>query len=193
MLDKLIMHTVVMNKARQYAAGVYCRLDTVVTVILMLLLLAACSTSPQEVVIRDVSDSNRTATTRVDAGVKSSSKKTVGIDSSGQNRAGDVNREPVTNEVQPVYSASARQKSPLQKKLLTSAQKKLSANEPQAAIVLAEKGLRIDRKDPQFYILLARAYEQLGDKQQSSYFARQGLRYVRKGSEEYQVLKRLAA
>jgi hypothetical protein len=150
-----------------------------------IILLSACATSPKEVIIRDA-----TGSVSGNAEVKVAHQE-VG---SGTVNSDDAKNSasPVVN-VQPVSPKIIRPSSPLQQKILQSAQQKLAANDSEGAIVLAEKGLRIDRKDPQLYIVLARAYEQLGDKLQASYFARQGLRYVRKGSEEYQVLKRLAA
>jgi tetratricopeptide (TPR) repeat protein len=50
------------------------------------------------------------------------------------------------------------------------------ANFP-AAIAAAERGLRIDRRVPELYLILAQSYFQLAMPQQADAFARQGLRY----------------
>ena len=161
----------------QLMSGLYFRPYNKVIAILLTVLLSACASSPKEVVIRDVTsakstESNKTYSTKV------------------QGKTGVTTRESIASEIQPVYSASARQQSPLKDKLLLSAQNKLAANDPQGAIVLAEKGLRIDRKDPQFYIVLADAYARVDNKKQSGYFAQQGLRYAQKDSQEYRTLQR---
>jgi hypothetical protein len=175
---------IVENKVIRFMDRICCRLHKPVAAISMMALLAACNTSPQEVVIRDVTEPSRGTT------ADASLKKSVGINKTDQAKRGVTTREAIAAEVQPVYSASARRQSPLQKKILLSAQKKLSTNDPQGAIVLAEKGLRIDRKDPQFYIVLADAYARVENKRQSTYFAQQGLRYAQKDSQEYRALKR---
>jgi Tfp pilus assembly protein PilF len=80
--------------------------------------------------------------------------------------------------------------SPLKTKLIAQSEKKLIDNDPKAAIILAERGLRIDRKEPRFYQVLASAYDALSNPSQSVYFAKQGLRYAKNGSEVYQSLSR---
>ncbi|EGG93554.1 hypothetical protein IMCC1989_1077 [gamma proteobacterium IMCC1989] len=179
MLDELEV-----KKVMVCANSLFCLSYKKAALTLLAIVLTACGTSPQEVVIRDVNDANVRrdsvgSDNSVEAGVITSAKKQTVI-----------TREATAETIQPVYSASARSQSPLQKKLLVSAQDKLSSNDPQGAIVLAEKGLRIDRKDPQFYIVLADAYERLDDKKQSTYFAQQGLRYAQKDSPEYRNLQR---
>ena len=161
--------------------NVYCCSRKKIIVTLMAVLLSACASSPKEVVIRDVAGSSSIAAIN-HAEIDGQAKKQSVIE--------DVSRESTPVAIQPVYSASARQHSPLQKKLLVSAKKELVDNNPREAIVLAEKGLRVDRKDSQFYIILADAYERMGDKQQSMYFAQQGLRYAQKDSREYSELTR---
>lgn len=54
------------------------------------------------------------------------------------------------------------------------------------AIEQAERGLRIDRRQPQLYLILAQSYWQLGKSALASQFARQGLRYLGQGSEVLQ-------
>jgi len=160
--------------------NLYCCTQKII-VALMVVLLSACASSPKEVVIRDVGGSSSIAAIHHEE-IDGQAKKQSVIE--------EVSRESTPVAIQPVYSTSARLQSPLQKKLLESAQEKLSNNDPQGAIVLAEKGLRIDRKDPQFYIILADAYARIDNKKQSSYFAQQGLRYAQKDSREYRALQR---
>ena len=148
-----------------------------VMAVFITVLLSSCASPSKEVIIRDAASDKNPKVNEANATAIQSEK-------------GAPSRESIALEVQPVYSASVRQRSPLQKKILASAQDKLSSNDPQGAIVLAEKGLRIDRKDPQFYIILADAYARIDNKKQSSYFAQQGLRYAQKDSREYRALQR---
>lgn len=46
------------------------------------------------------------------------------------------------------------------------------------AIASAERGLRIDRRQPELYLLLARSYRALGRPDRARQFAGQGLRYI---------------
>lgn len=63
-------------------------------------------------------------------------------------------------------------------RLLQESRSKLAARDWQAAIASAERGLRIDRREAELYLLLAQAYRELGNLDRSVQFARQGLRYV---------------
>ncbi|WP_052481164.1 tetratricopeptide repeat protein [Gilvimarinus agarilyticus] len=47
------------------------------------------------------------------------------------------------------------------------------------AIASAERALRIDRRNPAVYLLLAENYQRLGNRNQAEQFAQQGLRYSR--------------
>jgi hypothetical protein len=104
----------------------------------------------------------------------------------------EVNRNDpdAIEKVQPVLPASPNPvaESPLKTQLIEQSYKKIVENDLQAAIVLAERGLRVDRKEPRFYEVLAQAYQGLANKTQSVYFAQQGLRYAQKGSKVYQTL-----
>ncbi len=62
--------------------------------------------------------------------------------------------------------------------LLAKGKKALSSKQPMLAIEQAERGIRIDRTEPELYLLLARAYDALGEVTKAANFARQGLRYV---------------
>ena len=67
---------------------------------------------------------------------------------------------------------------PLNSQLKQQAEQSLQQRRWQQAILFAERGLRINRKEPFFYWVLSTAYQQLADTQQSVNFARQGLRYI---------------
>ena len=82
----------------------------------------------------------------------------------------------------PVYQERATPTLPIVERLFSQADAALKAAQWQQAIATAEKGLRIERKDPRFYWVLASAYLELADKKQSQDFARQGLRYADKNS-----------
>lgn len=56
------------------------------------------------------------------------------------------------------------------------------------AIALAERGLRINRRNPQLYLILAESYWQQLLPVQAKQFAQKGLRYSRKDSEVYGLL-----
>ncbi|MCE2027544.1 hypothetical protein [Sessilibacter corallicola] len=62
--------------------------------------------------------------------------------------------------------------------LLAKGKRALSSKQPMLAIEQAERGIRIDRTEPELYLLLARAYDALGEVTKAANFARQGLRYV---------------
>lgn len=51
------------------------------------------------------------------------------------------------------------------------------------AIATAERGLRIDRREPRLYYLLAQSYRARSDDYRARQFAQQGLRYADGGSE----------
>lgn len=57
------------------------------------------------------------------------------------------------------------------------------AQDYQAAIATAERGLRIERRAPDLYLVLAQSYLQLGEAQKAAMFAQQGLRFAPQGSD----------
>lgn len=59
----------------------------------------------------------------------------------------------------------------------------------QGAIASAERGLRIDRREPALYLLLARSYLELAQPRQADEFARQGLRFTTPGTVLYDALE----
>jgi len=63
------------------------------------------------------------------------------------------------------------------------ARSQYQAADYQAAIATAERGLRIDRRAADMYLLLAQSYIQLDQPQKAKMFAQQGLRYALKGSD----------
>lgn len=78
--------------------------------------------------------------------------------------------------------------------LLTDARRHLVAQNWEAASASAERGLRIDRREPELYLVLARAYLGLADPHRALEFVRQGLRYANNDSSPVTVdLKRLQA
>ena len=146
-------------------------------VILVGVSLVACSSSNGPVVIREVGEK---AVVSVPPKPKTGQNSTV---ASRQKITPTIVR-PATSSSRPISSLS-----PLQQQLLKQSQKKLVDREPKQAIVLAERGLRIDRKEPRFYEVLAAAYHMLGDSEQSMHFARQGLRYAKPESDDYRRLQ----
>ncbi|MGD8175613.1 tetratricopeptide repeat protein [Marinimicrobium sp. ARAG 43.8] len=59
----------------------------------------------------------------------------------------------------------------------------------QGAIASAERGLRIDRREPELYLVLAQSYMTLAQPEQARQFARQGLRFSPPDSHLYQALE----
>lgn len=87
---------------------------------------------------------------------------------------------PQTKTVAPVGNAAAS--------LITQARAQYAAKNYQAAIATAERGLRIDRRAPELYLILAQSYVQLANTQLAKQFVQQGIRYSQAGSEVAQSL-----
>lgn len=66
-----------------------------------------------------------------------------------------------------------------------------NARNYQVAIATAERGLRIDRRAPELYLILAQSYLQLAMPQQAEQFTQQGLRYAPSGSGIAEALLRV--
>lgn len=57
------------------------------------------------------------------------------------------------------------------------------------AVAAAERGLRIDRREPELYLVLAQSYLDLAQAEQARQFAEQGLRHSPPDSRLYQALE----
>lgn len=123
-----------------------------------LVLLSACTSTSTAVSVRDIeaAPTEPTVSYRVDA--------------------------PTQAKSTPVYQERASRSLPIVERIFNDADAALAARQWERAIALAERGLRIERKEPRFYWVLATAYEQLSNIKQSQSFAKQGLRYVEKNS-----------
>ena len=95
-----------------------------------------------------------------------------------------------TTKQAPVYQERTPRVLPIVERLFDQADAALNNSQWEQAIALAEKGLRIERKDPRFYWVLATAYAQLSNKKQSQSFAKQGLRFAPKNSDLARQLSR---
>lgn len=126
-----------------------------------LVLLSACSSTSTAVSVRDIDTIPETPMV---------------------NERADTPTHPTQAKSMPIYQERAPQALPIVERIFNQADAALQARQWQQAIALAEKGLRIERKEPRFYWVLASAYSQLSNKKQSQNFARQGLRYTSKGS-----------
>lgn len=84
--------------------------------------------------------------------------------------------EPVISRPQPSTPAAP----PVQalSQMLQDSRAQVDARNWQGAIVSAERGLRIDRREPELYLLLAKSYWALAELDRARQFARQGLRYI---------------
>ena len=92
--------------------------------------------------------------------------------------------------VQPVIPEVKVLRVPLVEKLIDQSNQSLDNDRFDQAIDLAEQGLRVDRKEPRLYLVLAKTYTAKGNRQQANYFAQQGLRYVGKRQAIYKQLKK---
>lgn len=95
-----------------------------------------------------------------------------------------VSTNEVGNASSPIDAAAG--KPAVGQQFLTAAQAAQQAEDWPTAIEQAELGLRIDRRQPQLYLVLAQSYWQMGKAAMASQFARQGLRYLAGGSEVLQ-------
>lgn len=77
--------------------------------------------------------------------------------------------------------------------LIDQARQAYEQGEYNAAIAIAERGLRIDRREPELYLLLAQSYLQLARPDQARQFAQQGLRYSPPDSHLYQALEAVSS
>jgi tetratricopeptide (TPR) repeat protein len=100
----------------------------------------------------------------------------------------DSGAKPQVAIVQPVVPDKQKSLLPLVESRVVQANNELQRKRYEQAINLAEQGLRIDRKEPRLYLVLAQAYQSLANKQQAVYFAKQGLRYAQKNTPVFDKL-----
>lgn len=72
--------------------------------------------------------------------------------------------------------------------LAAQARAQYAAKNYQSAVATAERGLRIDRRAPELYLILAQSYVQLANTQLAQQFVQQGIRYSQAGTEIAQSL-----
>lgn len=107
--------------------------------------------------------------------------------------------EPVVSQPQPVFTTPApavvAPVAPVTNSavdsLVKQARAQYVARDYQNAIATAERGLRIDRRAADLYLVLAQSYVQLALPQKATMFVQQGLRYAQQGSEAAEGLLRV--
>jgi|GEM_PF-518337 len=72
--------------------------------------------------------------------------------------------------------------------LVSQARAQYQAKNYQGAIATAERALRIDRRVPDVYLILAQSYIQLANTQVALQFVQQGIRYAQAGTDLAQTL-----
>jgi tetratricopeptide (TPR) repeat protein len=72
--------------------------------------------------------------------------------------------------------------------LVSQARAQYQAKNYQGAIAIAERALRIDRRAPDVYLILAQSYMQLANTQVALQFVQQGIRYAQAGTDLAQTL-----
>jgi tetratricopeptide (TPR) repeat protein len=72
--------------------------------------------------------------------------------------------------------------------LVSQARTQYQAKNYQGAIAIAERALRIDRRAPDVYLILAQSYMQLANTQVALQFVQQGIRYAQAGTDLAQAL-----
>lgn len=105
-------------------------------------------------------------------------------DSTNTNANGSYNNRPRTNA-----SLAPKPANPALGSLVSQAQTQFGQGNYQSAIATAERGLRIERRSPELYLVLAKSYLKLGQADQAAQFANQGLRYSLGGSKEAKALE----
>ena len=103
--------------------------------------------------------------------------------------------KPITvqkQEAHPDYSSSAPELSAAVGELLSQARLQYRYGQYQYAVGTAERGLRIDRGQSEWYLILAESYLKLGSSGNAQQFARQGLRHSSPVGQSYQRLKQIS-
>jgi hypothetical protein len=80
---------------------------------------------------------------------------------------------------------------PAVESLIRQARGQYQSQNYQGAIATAERGLRIDRRSADLYLVLAQSYVQLALPQKAKMFVQQGLRYAQQGSDAAYGLMRV--
>jgi len=80
---------------------------------------------------------------------------------------------------------------PAAQSLAKQARQQYLAQDYQGAIATAERGLRIERRAADLYLVLAQSYVQLALPEKAKMFVQQGLRFAAPGSETAQSLTRV--
>ena len=170
----------------------YCYWCPRLIVVGLLLSVAACSNTQGPVNIRDLSlrtENSQPSVQVPQAGsqgaeveVSPTKPKTLIVKPVEPVNEVAINQTPGASASSPVLA------NPLTAKILQQAQQQLKADDISGAIVSAERGLRVDRREPEFYAVLAEAYSVLNNRAQSIQFAKQGLRYAPKGSSVWRRL-----
>lgn len=148
--------------------------QSLLIIILASLILVSCSSTTGPVTIRESTN----------------------VDGAAQNTKSNTNRNRVEDReialVNPVRPDAEKTTVPIIERLVEQSNQQYRANNYNKAINTAERGLRINRKEPRFYLTLTKAYKSLNNDQQSIYFAKQGLRYAKKNSPVFLELKRMS-
>lgn len=144
-------------------------------VFLLLSVLVSCSSTTGPVAIRDSTN----------------------VDRASANNRLNTNESTTTGErvalVDPVAPDAKKITVPIIERLAEQADQQYRASNYKEAINIAERGLRINRKEPRFYLTLTKAYKSLNNNKQAVFFAQQGLRYAQKNSPLFFELKRMSA
>lgn len=80
---------------------------------------------------------------------------------------------------------------PAAQSLAKQARQQYQSQDYQGAIATAERGLRIERRAADLYLVLAQSYVQLALPEKAKMFAQQGLRFAAPGSDTAQGLARV--
>jgi tetratricopeptide (TPR) repeat protein len=94
-----------------------------------------------------------------------------------------IESEQVQPKVPPVKPQAAPGTGNAVASLIAQANSQFQAKNYQAAIATAERGLRIDRRAPELYLVLAKSYVQLANIPLAEQFVQQGIRYAQAGSD----------
>ncbi len=98
----------------------------------------------------------------------------------------EAENDTVIKQTPTVAGGAAAESSGIETQFLQAASSAQAQQDWHEAIEQAERGLRVNRRQPELYLILAQSYWQLGKQSLASQFARQGLRYLERGSEVLQ-------